>query len=319
MTENRWALSLIGFLFLAFAAIAGFNYWMDPYMTFTHSHSLNNKQSSHTEFYAKVYHLLKNPGRYRQVVVGGSSAAHINVSEDTFNFGVSGFTLADAALTLEFLGKNQPQLQKIFLGAEGFQYMLRHTRLDGDVTIFDHVADPLYRYKNLLQLTTLQYSITNFLNNFRPVSGYYYDRQFKVYIDRQPMVRYSTGLFNRHDVNSEYEHYLQQIKKNNIPVVFYTSPMSEERLRLWHQYRYDDYENWLRTLVKYAGSVEHFAYLNEITKTAADNFTSDTHFYEPVGKLIFERLTGGPSNGFGVTLTPSNLEAELKRERDLLN
>lgn len=319
MSQKNWLFSLMGILVVGLAATAGFNYWMDPYMTFAHSHAYNNRQTSKIEAFAKSYHLYKNPGKYRQILIGGSSAAHINVTADTFNFAVSGFTPQDAALTVESVLKYQPQVKKIIIGLDGFHYLINFSPGTAGSAFDERVTDPFARYKNLLSVRTLQYSIENFLNNFRQAPSYLYDRNFRVHVNPQPKVNYPESVFQKDGVNQYFAEQIRHLMSlTTVEVSFYTSPMSERWLRAWLVNRKPDYENWLRILVKEAGTVEHFAWLSETVKTTSGNFTSDTHFYTPVGDKLFSHLSGNRKEDYGVTLSAENLDQELRREYKLL-
>lgn len=319
MSQKTWAFSLAGILFGALVATAGFNFWMDPYMTFDHSHAYNNRQTCKTEAFAKSYHLYKNPGKYRQILLGGSSAAHINVGADTFNFAASGFTPQDADLTVQSVLKYQPQVKKIIIGLDGFHYLTNFSNETAGSAFDERVTNPLTRYQNLLSWRTLEYSVENFLNNFREAPSYLYDRQFRVHVDPQPKVSYPLSVFQKNGLNRVFADQIRHLKSmKTVEIAFYTSPMSEEWLRAWLKKRKADYENWLRILVKEAGAVEHFAWLSDSVRASSGNFTSDTHFYTPVGDKLFSHLSGNRDEAFGVTLTVENVDEELKREFELL-
>ena len=212
-----------------------------------------------------------------------------------------------------------------------------------EISLLDKYGIPLFTKSSLVSsFETIITSIdqpgrTEFLaNGFRPGQNVFYGlkdykklHELTNYIFLKPNPK-ETPYYSKMAVDEEamrdFEDVIEICRQHGIELLMYISPAHADLdgEGLVAAGKYEQFENWKRSVVKasYARniSVIDFSGYNSITteevKTPMKNYWDSSHFKENVGDMILRRLTlAEPSRGFGVVLTPSNIEEHLRKNR----
>lgn len=331
-------------VFLVMAAItAGFNYWIDPLWHYGHANAFNSIQKVTNEREQKIAMLHYGRHDYDTLLIGSSRSTYIHPSAfedwDVFNFSVANMSIREVHSIMLYSQSQLPGLKRYLVGADFFKSSEKEAGAPRSLANYEKkIAQPFYRTKNLLSLDSLDISIQNFLNSATDTvdEERMYNRKGEAFAKKltKQEVDESTSLkierFEEEFYGSNYTYYkdypliLQKIKEAAEPgeLTVYTTPISTALFAsLVSTGLYEDYEQWIRDLVRVYGGVWNFMYPNTITNDIM-NYQDGHHFYPEIGTLIAKRIqhpdTAEVPDDFGVFVTADNVDEHLQHVHELM-
>lgn len=323
---------LVTFLML----VGGLNYFMDPLWCFAHSHKFNSFQKGANERQQKTNAIYFTSKQYDTLLLGSSRTAYMNrhsfTGMNVFNFSVSDMRPHEYLPYINFtINDSHQPIRTIILGVDFFGYLNYGSQMnDNAPNIIQATKSSLYRWKILFSYDATNYSIRNLRNYFISAkrSDFYNRDDVKMMVKRPVNTidkQYNVISFTRNEYESQpnpnFKRILKTIKNyyNNKKFIIYTTPVSQPLFQqMIKQGHYQDYENWLRTLVNIYGTVNHFMYINSITKDYVHHFVDCGHVYPESNSIIARQITAqckGQPRDFGMILTRENIEIKLQELR----
>jgi hypothetical protein len=323
--------------------IAGLNFFMDPFWCFSHSHKYNSVQKGTNERQQKANYIYFTEKKFDTLLLGSSRTTYMNHHAFTgmkvFNYSAKGMRPKEYLTYIDFTVHDCHQpIKTIILGVDFFGYLNYGSFMFNDTaTIVNATKSPLYRLKTLFTFDALNTSFKNlrdYSKHDNRVDRYNRDNvksSFKhptdltaadAYIQNDAL-GYSQAEYSS-TPNPNFSKILSTIKSRypDKQFIIYTTPVSKllfnQLIKTGH---YQDYENWLRTLVATFGAVHHFMYSNTVTENYLLYFADCNHPYVDTNTLIAHRILhltdpNIPSD-FGIILTKDNIEEKLKVLRRL--
>ena len=330
-------------IFLASSVLllmGSFNYFMDPFWCFEHSHRYNSLQKGTNERQQKSNYIYFTTKKYDTLLLGSSRTTYMDrhafENMNVYNFAAPGMRPQEYITYIDFtIQKCQQPIKTIILGADFFGY------LNYGLFMFDNAPDivtmtqtPYYRWKMLLSFDVTNNSIKNIRDYYHHKSIDRYNRDnvkssfprptdftgFDARI-QDDALRYAQSEYSSQP-NPNFLALLKEIKTKyqTKKFIIYTTPVSRPLfLQLIKTGHYKDYENWLRDLVNIYGEVHHFMYINSVATDDRKYFADCNHAYTDTYTLIAHEITAtnDPSipEDFGMLLTKENIEEKLKELR----
>lgn len=324
---KRWLLiTSMLFVFVSIGIIA-INFINDPLLCFNYPNQFNTKRILFNERQQKVNYALHNKFDYDSLLIGSSRVAVINPDDfiglNAYNFSAAGMTPMEFNDFIEFAKKvNGRDFKYIIIGLD---FLGTNENYYNRATVkpqhyIEAAEDPLYRFKTLLSIRTLSFSLKNLSaqrkepvrplaeRNAEPVSGKF--SSFENQADFIPHLLTFDNDYNKYKYDENYKKYLTQLKNNNPNTVFlvFTTPPSQPMIQIVIDHGLvKDYQRWLKETVDVFGSVYHFATFNTITRNPR-YYTDVSHFHPYIGTLIAHRIINVASppipDDFGILLTP---------------
>ena len=336
---SRIALSL--FLLLA-ASTAAINYWIDPLWHYGHANAFNSVQKVTDEREQKIAMLHYGRHDYDTLLVGSSRSTYIHPSAfsewDVFNFSVANLSIREVHSIMVYSQSQLPDLNRYLIGVDFFKSSEQEAGTPKALTNHEKkINQPFYRTKNLLSLDSLDISLQNFKKSLTHTidEDRLYNRKGEAFASRltQEEVEESTALkierFEEEFYGSNYTYYkdypmiLQKIKDAAEPgeLTVYTTPISTALFdSLVETGLFDEYEQWIRDLVRVYGGVWNFMYPNTITNDIM-NYHDGHHFYPEIGTMMAKKIqhpkTKDVPADFGVYITDKNVEQHLLQVKEL--
>ena len=337
MSIKKWI--KVWFLMLAVIPVIAFiNYYIDPFWTFSHSHSLNHIQKPFNERQQKTNNIYFNGfDKYDGILIGSSRATYVNQNH-FLNMNIYNYAF-NSSRPIEFKGyidfakeMKGTDLKYIVIGADFFGTKKPSIVKSQIADIYvKNVKSFAYRYKTMLSSTSFIESIKNIVYSIKGESRVYYTRgnlKYKRDIsDKKRLSKYIQNikirtndfLDEKYVYDNNYITTMQEIKKSNpnTKISIYTSPIHANLLLSLlknNPKRVADFQRWLRELVEVFGEVHHFMDINSVT-TKLKNYPDAEHFYENVGKFIANKIANKnteeiPSD-FGTILNATNIDSYL--------
>ncbi|MCM3791569.1 hypothetical protein M3221_24930 [Domibacillus indicus] len=344
MKQSRRFLAIFfSLFFLALVPLAALNYLIDPLWTFSPKHAWNDRQDVINERQQKTNRIYFQPFLYDTILLGSSRSTYVDQHEfksmKVYNYSVSNMSIREYDTFLAFAEKHSEQpIQRVILGVDFFKSSVQESSQPYSLTNYEkQFEDPLYRFKNLLSLDTLKYSlkdarmsITNEVslervyNRENVADAKEISQKEREEQTAQKINRFKQEFYGSHYVyNPRYKEYLTIFNKRhpNVEKIVYTTPISMELFdALVETGHLKDYEQWLRDLVDVYGGVYNFMYPNEVTNDL-NNYFDGHHFYPETGTKIAKRIDAGPDaeSSFGVYVTKENIDQHLQDVRNALS
>lgn len=328
---RTWFRVVLIIIMLPLLAIAGFNFFIDPLWNFSHSHAYNRIQQSFNERQQKTNQVTFGPFDSDGLLLGSSRCTYINQNDFTnmkvYNYAVSAMTLDEYDGYINYARQQHGrEFDTIYLGLDFYATNRNLKRSFEEPAYYIQTANDFgYRYKTLLSLDTLHYSLENYRDSKAGIArDFTYDRKNVKTLNEVPDAvreakikesiktdrRHLTENYSYHDVRK----ILMEIKAHNphTRFVVFTTPVAEPIYEvmvsegLWPYYR-----QWLSDIVDVFGEVYHFNSLNSITRDTR-NFYDGSHVYPKVNTLLVHRLIGQADprlpDDFGILLNRQNLD-----------
>ncbi|SER70368.1 hypothetical protein SAMN04487944_108111 [Gracilibacillus ureilyticus] len=310
-------------------AIGGFNYWIDPLWTFSHSHENNDVQFVIDERQQKVNQLYYGKSDYDTLLIGSSRTTYIPAEEftgmDVYNFAASDLSFLEYEAMIDFAKEQKgSEFERIIIGVDFFKSSLKESTDPVSLEPYtEKVKEPFYRWKNLLSLDVLEYARKNYRlsQNDQIVDLRNYNRENTAFAKhfelgtieeetKAKIYKFRQQFYGEnYQYNKEMKSVLQHLKEENpdTEFVIFTTPISAPLYRaMIEEGNEAGYERWLDDLVDVFGGVHHFMYPNSVTEDLS-NYFDGHHFYPEVGKLIAKRISEeNPAEvpeDFGIYLT----------------
>ncbi|WP_050179788.1 hypothetical protein [Domibacillus robiginosus] len=343
MKQSRRFLAIFfSLLLLTLVPISIINYFIDPLWTFGQKHAWNDHQAVIDERQQKTNRILFQPFSYDTILLGSSRSTYIDQHEfksmKVYNYSVNDLSIREYDTFLAFAEAHSKQpVQRVILGVDFFKSSVQESSQPRSLTNYEKkVADPLYRFKNLLSFDTLRYSLENarlsiandvslnrVYNRDNTADAKKISREELEQNTAEKIERFKQEFYGSHYVyNPRYKEFLSIFNKRHPDVekIVYTTPISMELFdALVDTGHLDDYEQWLRDLVELYGGVYNFMYPNEVTNDLT-NYFDGHHFYPETGTKIAKRIEAGPDakSPFGVYITKNNIDQHLQDIRNAL-
>jgi hypothetical protein len=333
--NKRFRMWIVRF-FVLFALLCGvcasISYLVDPMWCFTHANRLNSRQLPFDERQQKSNYIVSRPSSYDALIMG-SSRTNILDQRDikgytAFNFSVNGMMPEEYADYARFFKRHNSQnIKLIVLGVDFFgsnQNFKGYNPKSPDY-YFQNAENRWYRFKTLLTLDSISYSVRNIRELYSPTAFAYYKRDAtKTFIPipadfRKASLARDLAEFDRYLYGKNYRYHDIKPKllklRDEYPAcrfVVFTTPDSK---LLWdfmlRSGRFEDYLRWLGDVIEVFGEVYDFMGENELTINM-DNFQDAHHLTEQAAqKIVAQLFTASPQNKleFGTLLTPGNFPA----------
>ncbi|KKB41180.1 hypothetical protein [Bacillus thermotolerans] len=342
----RQAKQFIAIFFLvtvpALASVVAFNFYIDPYWMYGHSHSFNDHQVTVDEREQKTNQIFFQDFSYDTIILGSSRTTYINQNSfkgmKAYNYAVNNMSIREYDTFLKFAKENSDQkVRRVIIGMDFFKTSISESERPASLVNYEKkVHQPFYRIRSLMSLDLFKYSLRNFKmskdNNVAELRVY--DRSnvadAKVVSTeeaekntKEKIERFRDEFYGaNYQYNPRYKEYLTIFKSRHTDVDFiiFTTPISAELFyAMVEEGHLDDYERWLRDIVDVFGGVYNFMYPNEVTLDLS-NYFDGHHFYPHIGDRIAHRLLEGTDvqeSSFGVYITKNNIDKHLREVKQL--
>lgn len=345
MNSKKWIKNFVIIVSIGSLIVGIPNFIIDPWWTFGHSNYLNNVQPGFNERQQKTNRAyFGGLEQYDTLLLGSSRSTYINQYDfsgmNVFNYASSNMLPYEyndwISIAKKIKGKD---FKTIILGvdfwgsSDGVFFKDAKKANQCPEIYYNTTKSSLYRYKKLLSIDTLRKSILSLKHRIVPDTTDYSRKNVKSTIfvskDRKKEACatqfkiYSTEVYgDAYHRNSRLRYYFEQLKKNNpnTKIIIYTTPISKELFELLLQHgNLNDYEKWLRLLVKEFGEVYNFMGINMITRNK-NNYPDLHHFYPFVGTLLANKVSKKENKNipedFGTLLTKENINRYFENQRE---
>lgn len=328
---KKWFKTYLFILIICLICILNFNFFMDPFWTFSHNHKYNSVQKGTNERQQKANYIYFTENKYDTLLLGSSRTTYMNPHSfsplKVFNFSASGMRPHEYFTYIDFIIKDAKQpIDNIILAVDFFGYLdYGLYKFDNPDSIVNNTTSPYYRWKMLLSFDLLTNSFKNLRDYLKnPDYSDRYTRDLvKSYHKRDNLEAQKIQVAKDIKIyaNSEYsgkanKNYYELFNKikSKYPqknFIVYTTPVSyplfEEMIRLGHQ---ENYKQWLTYLVEIFGEVHHFMYKNSISTDYINYFADSNHAYPDTNNLIAQTIIHKQNfvNDFGLVLTKDNIQ-----------
>ncbi|MCP3761264.1 hypothetical protein NLX67_02520 [Domibacillus sp. A3M-37] len=337
--SRQFLVMFFSILFLTLVPLAAFNYAIDPLWTFSSKNEWNDHQDVINERQQKTNQMYFQPFSYDTILLGSSRSTYIDQHQfenmNVYNYSVSNMSIREYDTFLAFAEKQSTEpVQNVILGLDFFKSSVKESSKPYSLANYEtKFEDPLYRFKNLLSLDTLDYSIQNarmssqddvslerVYNRENVADAKGISKKERDQNTSQKIERFKKEFYGDSYVyNPRYKEFLTIFNERhpNVNKIVYTTPISMELFdALVETGHLSDYEQWLRDLVDLYGGIYNFMYPNDVTNDLS-NYFDGHHFYPETGDKIAERINAGPDaeSSFGVYVTKENIERHLQEVR----
>lgn len=334
MSNKKWIKIFILFSFIILFFVSVINYIIDPLWTFSHNNRFNNKQYSFNERQQKMNKIYYSKFQgYDSIILGNSRITYIDSHDfngmKVFNMGAGNMFPIEYKGYIDVIKKIKgEELKYIIIGMDfDFSSIPKKEFIHKEAKSYLHISkNYLYRYKNLLSLDSLNYTLKNLYNIIKPPSQYYTRnniRFHKILTNKKQQKNFDDSLYemktyfkNDYKYNYNLIKILQAIKKDNpnTKFIIFTAPTMGKFLKyaLTDCQLFDNYTQWLHDIINVFDSVYHFNDFNKITLNEKHYFDVG-HYYPYIGKLIIQTINNNDfSNNFGLLLNKNNIDEYIK-------
>lgn len=344
MSDKSFALTVMAIFASLTAAVAGFNYWIDPLWHYGHAHEYNDVQVVTDEREQKTANQLYVQKTADTLLIGSSRSTYIHTTAftdwDVYNYSVANLSMREYLTMIDFAFEQNPNYDRIVLGVDFFKSSTQEAQAPHSiVNHVTRVTQPFYRSKNLLSFDLLETSFENFqLSRTDSITeDRLYNREGNAFAERlseeetfsetkSKIEKFESTFYGeKYEYFPRYKEIMTMVSEKHPEAekVVYTTPISSELFKsLASTGLYDDYETWLRDLVEVYGGVWNFMYPNTVTNDIT-NYFDGHHFYPEVGDLIAERVEQGEDaavpEDFGTYVTSENIDAHLVEVQKLVD
>nr|WP_279188855.1 hypothetical protein [Aliarcobacter skirrowii] len=333
--NKKWFIKYSLILFIGLVFIGSFNYFIDPFWTFSHNHKYNSVQKGMNERQQKANYIYFTDKKFDTLLLGSSRTTYMNRHSfepfNVFNFSASGMRPREYLTYIDFTIKdsNQP-IDTIIIGMDFFGYFNTGTySIKDSLNIINSTKSTAYRWKILLSFDTLNNSFKNVRDYFKKRgSSDRYDRDLvksmqirdnKILVEKQ--IRKDILIYSKNEyvgeLNHNYVNLLKNIKNkySDKKFIIYTTPVSEPLFReMISLGNYNNYISWLKELVDIFGEVHHFMYINHVSKNYLKYFGDSNHAYPHTNDILAKTIMSNYKNkldDFGILLNKDNIDEKL--------
>lgn len=324
---------------ITLSSIASINFFMDPLWTFEHEHKYNQFQRGRKERQQKSNALYFRSQKYDTLIFGSSRTAYMNQykwDKKTFNYAVSDMQPNEYNDYLNFaITQAKQPIKRVIIGLDFFGALTYAPLISKEPQlILSKIVEPFYRYKLLLSIDMLNYTNLNIQNYIKkPFGKYRYDNvktshpksnidvaTYEKQIEGTLKVYIRDRYVKKYDNNYKYEIKKLISSHPNIEFIIFTTPVSSQHFdTMISQNLYNEYEKWLKESVEVFGIINHFMYLNKMTKNAALYFQDSNHGYAETEECLTNELLQKDSKcpKTNMILTNKNIQEKLNLLKNL--
>lgn len=329
---KKWLKTYLLILIVFLIFISSFNFFMDPFWTFSHNHKYNSVQKGTDERQQKANYIYFTDEKYDTLLLGSSRTTYMNPYSfspfKVFNFSASGMRPHEYLTYINFVIEDVKQpINNIILAVDFFGYLdYGLFKFDNADSIVSITKSPYYRWKILLSFDLLNNSFKNLRDYLK--NPHYSDRytrdlvksyhkksdleSHKNQVDKDIKI-YANSEY-KGKANTNYYELFNTIKRKNSEknFIIYTTPVSyalfEEMIRQGHK---ENYKQWLTYLVELFGEVHHFMYKNSISTDYINYFGDSNHAYPETNNIIARTIMDKKNlvDDFGFVLTKDNIQS----------
>lgn len=338
MNYKAWFFTTLTLILLSLAAVAGFNWYIDPLWCFSHSHQYNQIQMPFDERRQKTNYAAFHDFDYDALLLGSSRVTYIDQHDfkglKVYNYGASNMLMEEYYDYVEYAKEKKGRdFDYIIIGLD-FWTTNRNKTLPSPIEepsfYIEKTESFGYRYKMLFSYDTYQFALQNFRasRDGRAVNFAYDRNNVKTLLPVTPEERENkianTAATYREKLYKDYEYMpvkeiLLKLKKANphTKFVVFTTPESLPLMQLIEEENLMPYyERWLRDCVEVFGEVYHFMYPNSVTSNLA-NYYDASHFYPHIGTMMAHKIMGEKDENmpadFGAKLDRYNIDEEIRK------
>lgn len=336
---KKWILFSLLAIFATISTIASVNFFIDPLWTFEHEHKFNQFQKGRKERQQKSNALFFRSQKYTTLIFGSSRTSYMNpyiFGKNVFNYAVSDMQPREYATYLDFaINKAKQPIKTVIIGLDFFGALEYEPFISKEPQlILEKITEPLYRYKLLLSIDTINYTKSNIKNYIKKADIRYtynyikttppksnitpeqYDKKIQNDLEIYSRDRY------KHKYDENYKKYITELvaSHKDINFIVFTTPVSKQHFETMISHNlYDEYERWLKESVDIFGVVHNFMYLNDLTKNANIYFMDSNHGYGETYECLANELLNKSSlcPRIEQTLDKTNLTEQLQTLREV--
>lgn len=329
---KKWLKIYLTVLFFCLISIFSFNYFMDPFWTFAHSHKYNNVQKGTNERQQKANYIYFTEKNFDTLLLGSSRTTYMNpysfLPFRVFNFSASGMRPQEYLTYIDFVMEDTNQaIENIIIGMDFFGYLdYGLFKFDNPKLIINDTKKDLYRWKILLSFDALNNSFKNLRDYFKNSNySHRYSRDLvktyhkrdnleshKKQIDEDIKIYATSDYMGNANIN--YYSIISKIKEkyNSKNFIIYTTPVSfplfQEMIKMGHKKNYKD---WIKNLIDVFGEIHHFNYKNSISSNYIKYFADSNHAYPETNDIIAKTILNNKNiiDDFGIVLTHENIDS----------
>ncbi|MEA1915778.1 MAG: hypothetical protein U9N30_10765 [Campylobacterota bacterium] len=310
------------------------NFLVDPLWTFQSTQTIDIKQKDFNERVQKTNYLAYKDNGFDAILLGNSRATYIN--QNDFDLGYKVFNYAVNAMPIDeydsviknFVALTKKEPKVILLGIDLFNIGRNQSDVFKQALLDTQSA--FSRYKNLFSLDIFLVSCKNLYTTYK-FNKNIIDRKQRFYDKHmQKGIQTQNTISNKHKIegsknakisfnysSSMIDRYKQlQNKYPNSKFIVFTMPVHSIMLEEWGENKkfMKFYALWLNDLVQVFGSVNHFLYDTDISRSYTTFFDA-FHFYPNIGNLIAKKVSDdekmNAEDDFGIILNKTNIDDYL--------
>lgn len=323
-------------LFVILSIIAITNFYVDPFWCFNHTNEYNQHQKGVNERQQKTNKIYFTNKDYNAVLLGSSRITYFNQNKlngKVYNYASSDLQPKEYKIFLDFLKNNTSNtIDTVYIGLDFYgsltygKYKFNNSASYGNLAISD-----FYRYKLLFSIDSLNTSSHNVKSYFRDSFDRYNrdniktpKRQFgsttnETIFNVANFVRYKYKDGKR---DLGFKKHLLTLKQGypNIKFKIFTTPVSKSLINeIITKNMYSNYEQWIIDIVDVFGELDHFMFINNVSKQNK-YFMDSNHAYPRYYNKIAEILNADNKNAdFVIKINNNNLHKKLKMMHSVNN
>lgn len=336
MKPRNWLIKLclvsVLFLGLPIGSVIAFNYYIDPFWAYTHSHDNNDIQLGFNERIQKTNWLnARAPLGYNDLLIGTSRTTYINASnfeKPTFHYGLSSLHITEYLDYMKYAEKKNGQpFETIYMEMTSRSFDLAYKpQFNEAQSIIDESEKEFYRLTHLFSNNTFERAKNNYEHSKVDYSDHprIYDRDMHVTTyyeskDIELAVQKFIRFQNERQAEGKLVHFYDPSFKQSLvdmkesfpqaQFVVFTDLILMERLNITFESEplRRAYKRYIREMVEVFGTVYSFHVSNEVT-TTRENFFDLYHFYPQVGDLVAQELQQRQNSELMTLVTEDNIE-----------
>ncbi|MFS0674957.1 hypothetical protein [Ornithinibacillus sp. 179-J 7C1 HS] len=335
MKDKSYVYTILAIVLTSVLSVGTFNFLIDPLWTFGANHEYNDVQTVINERQQKTNSIYFREFEYDTLLLGSSRSTYINQYDfegmNVYNYAVADMSFKEYNSFIEFAKEIKGgEFDRVIIGVDFFKSSKKQSSTNITIDSYSNkTTESFYRYKNLISLDTLEYSIENFqmsredkivedrnYNRFNVADAKQIDPDIKEKQTLEKIQKFKDEFFgDNYDYNPAFTESLRELKENNPNTEFivFTTPVYTGLYEaMVEEGQLDDYHHWIEDIVSVFGGVYHFMYPNSVTDNM-DNYFDGHHFYPHVGTMIAKRIsnsTEGVPDDFGIYIDTKSIPWE---------
>lgn len=327
MKYKLFVIKFFKYFLILTISIVLINFIVDPLFIFKVSQQFDIKNKDFNERVQKTNYLAYIDNDFDSILLGNSRATYINtkridkkIGGKVFNYAVNAMSSSEYDKVIQNFIKLTHKVPKvIFIGLDPFH--IGNNNSENIQNALKNISDKYYPFKQLLSLDLLKFSIRGlnttyeYYNNIFDRKERFYDRKLTKGLQTINTISNKNNIiaFKNSNIRIDPKANLDILtalvqKYNQSKFIIFTMPIQDVVLDKY--FKHKSYILWLKNLVNIFGTVNHFMYHNNISKSYYA-FFDGFHFYPYVGNKIVENIASLPTDinsvHFGIELNKQNI------------